>query len=79
MKMSKQLYERLSAKVEALDNPRRRAAYAEGGLSSERYRWDLFWSVCGFLESGLWDKEIADLKDDHIDTALRRIVPKLTN
>ena len=40
------------------------------------YRWDLLWAVHGQLPDVL-RKELDDLRDTHIDTALRRIVAHL--
>ena len=39
-----------------------------------RYRWDLFYTVKAYNAFGGHDK---DYKHDHIDTALRSIVPPL--
>jgi len=40
---------------------------------NQRFRWDLFWAVRHQFDVDLWSY----LLDEHIDTALRRIVPKL--
>lgn len=53
----------------------RRARYRAERLTDKRYRWDLLWA-CGmakFVINTLYDY----CNDDHIDTALREIVPPL--
>lgn len=79
----------LRERVAPCDTPQRRAKYADRAFPradkvqdiNKRYRWDLLWM------SGLkiGDREgvggelalYAYLKDSHIDTALRTIVPDL--
>jgi hypothetical protein len=64
-------FEELKAKVlEAeRDNPKMRAEYKVLKLSAMRYRWDLLW-ISGVKTTKYYDY----LNDDHIDTALRKIV-----
>jgi len=45
------------------------AAYREAGLSAERCRWDLYWTVTD-RDNTL--RAPRDWKDAHIDTLLRR-------
>ena len=73
MKIQASHYEHLAAAVAPLDTAERRAAYVAAGLSDERYRWDLTYAA----KLSLWicDTLYPYLNDDHIDTALRRIVP----
>ena len=40
-----------------------------------RLRWDIFWMV--FKHSLVLREAVKDLKDDHIDTALRRLMREL--
>lgn len=82
MKMKQEHFEYLRERIAPLDTPSNRQAYREGRFSKadrtkdkdKRYRWDLLWAtgqvgwMCGNLDY---------LNDDHIDTALRRIVPPL--
>lgn len=84
MKMSAALYDWLRAAIERYDTVTRRAAYREGRFPRAdrtrdlnlRYRWDLLWTVYGMLPDTL-RPELSDLRDTHIDTALRRIVAPL--
>jgi hypothetical protein len=68
--------EALRARIELLDTPANRAPYltlVEPVRDIDvRYRWDLFWAADGMQALN------ADYTDDHIDTALRTIVPALT-
>jgi len=69
MKMSQGTYEVLASAVSRVEiaHPYLKAAYQRKGLSWERYRWDLLHRTS--LSRRLYDE---GLKDDHIDTALRR-------
>jgi hypothetical protein len=71
MKMTSEDYENL--KLEIIDtlneNPQMWAEYKKIGLSHKRYRWDLLW-LSGFDITSLYHY----LNDDHIDTALRRLL-----
>lgn len=75
MKIQASHYEHLAAAVAPLDTPERRAAYVAAGASSTRYRWDLTYatSLTPWICSTLYPY----LNDEHIDTALRRIIPPL--
>lgn len=75
MKIQASHYEHLAAAVTPLDTPERRAAYVAAGASSTRYRWDLTYaaSLTPWICSTLYPY----LNDDHIDTALRRIIPAI--
>ena len=84
MKMSAVLYDWLRAEIERHDTEARRTAYREGRYPRAdrtkdvdmRYRWDLLRAVHGALPDTL-RPELNDLRDTHIDTALRRIVAQL--
>lgn len=65
----------LRATIEPLDTKERRAAYVAAGLSDKRYRWDLTYAAG--LTPWICDTLYPYCNDDHIDTALRRIVPPL--
>lgn len=81
MKMSGQHFEELRAAIAPLDTEERRAAYRTGDFPradkvqdlNMRYRWDLFWAVGAHYRLYV----AGGLKDSHIDTALRSIVPIL--
>jgi hypothetical protein len=58
------------AVLEVLDeNPDMEKEYAKLGLSPKRYRWDALW-LSGVEVTKYYDY----LNDDHIDTALRKIL-----
>lgn len=80
MKIRPEDYEKLRAATARLDTAENRAAYRAGRFPrseltkdvNKRYRWDLLYG------SGLDLREMYSyLSDEHIDTALRRIVPPL--
>lgn len=77
MKMSDELFGALKDAVEPLDTQKARNNYLNADLSDERYRWDLFWAATrqDFNINDLYNVE--GLKDSHVDTALRKIVPPL--
>lgn len=84
MKMPPALFDWLRTAIECHDTAARRAAYREGRYPraertrdlNMRYRWDLLWAVHGALPDAL-RAELNELRDAHIDTALRRIVAQL--
>lgn len=56
-----------------------RRSYAERGLSHMRFRWDCYWAVQDRdkrweITKGIYDR---GLNDNHIDSALKRIVGDL--
>lgn len=68
--MTKKDFEAMKAAVAPFDTDDARAAYAKYGLSAMRYRWDLLYrSKFSILHMYNY------LNDDHIDTALKAIVP----
>ncbi|QXN74359.1 hypothetical protein SEA_CAFASSO_144 [Gordonia phage Cafasso] len=79
MKMSPEHLEALRARIAPLDTPERRARYIAGRYPraehtkdlAMRYRWDLFHEVRGYQVWTVLD----GYETEHIDTALRRIVP----
>lgn len=75
MKIRSEHLARMNAAVAPLDTTERRTVYKARGLSSERYRWDLFWFADKYIDTIFC--ELDYLLDAHIDTALRRIVPPL--
>lgn len=84
MKMTPALFDWLRDAIERYDTAALRAAYREGRYPRAdrtrnldlRYRWDLLWAVHGQMPDSL-RHELSDLRDTHIDTALRRIVAQL--
>ena len=58
-----------------VDTPANREAYIKAGLSSKRYRWDCFRLSGGI--SFLCNELYAYMNDDHMDTALRKLIPDL--
>lgn len=79
MKMRPDDFTKLKAAIEPLDTAKRRADYLMGWFPNAdrckdvemRYRWDLLWDSKAF--SGL----PSDLEDEHIHTALKKIIPLL--
>lgn len=84
MKMTLPTFTALQGVIQHADTDQRRAAYREGRYPNAertrdadmRYRWDLLWAVIGLLPDAARG-EVYNLKDTHIDTALRRIVSHL--
>ena len=80
MRVSADILETMRERIEQYDIPQRRATYLAGEFPRAdavkdldvRYRWDLFYLVKGFEIVGT-----GEFTSDHIDTALRRIVPPL--
>ena len=75
MKIQASHYEHLAAAVTPLDTAERRAAYKAAGHTNKRYRWDLTYAAR--LTPWICSTLYPYCNDDHIDTALRRIVPPL--
>ena len=82
MKMKKEHFDMLKSDIEAVKrkHPSAETLYREGKFPraeqtkdvNKRFRWDLFWAVHRYY------RELFDyLNDDHIDTALRKIVPDI--
>ena len=83
MKIPPELFAQMRAEIEPLDTPANRARYLAGDFPradrckdrNMRYRWDLFYEMIDLRRA--YKMEALPLKgylDDHIDTALRRIV-----
>lgn len=72
---------RAAMRASAKKYPNSYDQYMRQGLSEMRYRWDLFWSTGIKIGDGKGvrgDINLhAYLNDDHIDTALRKIVKEL--
>ena len=89
MKITNYDYQRLQAAITPLDTPERRAKYIAGEFKNagkvtdleKRYRWDLLWASKLTIAGGTTihgDLNLyAYMDDEHIDTALRKIVPPL--
>ena len=84
MKVTPEHYARLEAAIKPLDKPEYRDQYRERRIVraetvkdiDERYRWDLYWYAAR-LNSGAVIDSTDGYTMNHIDTALRRIVPLL--
>lgn len=71
----------LAAAIAPLDTAERRETYRAGRFArsdkvrdlDKRYRWDLYWDCAYRLDYDQYE----DLKDSHIDTALRALVTPL--
>ena len=75
MKMQTAHFDHIADKINALDTPALRAAYRDAGLSLKRYQWDVTYQVG--LTAYICDTLYSYLNDDHIQTALNRIIPAL--
>ena len=83
MKLPKEAIEELRSAIAPLDTTEMRERYRSGDFHrsehvkdhDKRYRWDLL-AMSGFQVWILYD--LYDVNDNHIDTALRAIVPTLT-
>lgn len=81
MKISKETFAQLTDAIQPIDTEVCRARYRAGEFPrasetkdiNKRYRWDLFYFIRGFE---ILDGQ-SDITTEHIDTALRRIVPSL--
>ena len=67
----------ITAAVQAVDNPERRAKARIGNHSNMRYRWDCLWATG--LTQWICDNIYPYANDDHLDTVLRNAVPNLNN
>lgn len=86
MKMSDADFSQLREVISPLDTPERRQAYREGKYPrseftkdvNKRYRWDLIFAAGGRFQQGNFMSELYKyLTDDHIYTALKKLVPDL--
>jgi hypothetical protein len=75
MKMQTAHFDHIAEKIAALDTPALRAAYRDAGLSLKRYQWDVTWKAG--LTTYICDTLYPYLNDDHIQTALNRIIPAI--
>jgi hypothetical protein len=75
MKMQTAHFDHIAEKIAALDTPALRAAYRDAGLSLKRYQWDMTWKAG--LSAYICDTLYPYLNDDHIQTALNRIIPAI--
>lgn len=83
MKITPEHFAALKALVGPADTPERRALYLAGKYHNAdrtkdldmRYRWDLYHAT---VKYDAWTKAVYEYaNDNHIDTALRAIVPPL--
>ncbi len=90
MKIQKEHVEKLRLLVAEFDTPEVRERYRKGEFPranevqdlNKRYRWDLLWAVAAKYrrdnnEAWLFDEWGDDVKNSHIDTALRAVVEEL--
>ena len=78
MKMDTKRYENLKKEVKRFHSYGLQESYRRQGLSDKRYRWDLFFKTYRVGDLDL-RKYYKDLNDDHIDTALRRIMREINS
>lgn len=85
MRMTEYQFNNVKSAVSKLDTAKNRRAAKERGMSSMSYRWALFFEAGGtrlLTLPGMEDSsDVAarrgNLKDRHVETALRRIIPNL--
>jgi hypothetical protein len=75
MKMLKEHFDHIAAKISELDSPYQREVYRNAGLSLKRYQWDITYQVG--LTAYICETLYPYLNDDHIQTALNRIIGEL--
>lgn len=75
MKMQSAHFDHIAAKIAELDSPYLRGAYRNAGLSLKRYQWDVTYQVG--LTAYICETLYSYLNDDHIQTALNRIIPAI--
>jgi hypothetical protein len=86
MKMPKDLFELIKAKIQPLNTEERIACYIDGKFSGShriktqkdlhtRLAWDLFWMIQG--QGNDIYMSLSFLNDSHIETALKQIVPSI--
>lgn len=75
MKMQTVHFDYIAEKIAALDSPYLRGVYRNAGLSLKRYQWDMTWKAG--LSAYICDTLYPYLNDDHIQTALNRIIPAI--
>lgn len=84
LKIKAEHLQKLKVGIQRLDTPTQRHRYINGDFSraaqtkdlDKRYRWDLYWAASRG-DSGCHSELCAYLNDDHIDSALRSIIPPL--
>ena len=77
MKIKPEHFAHLSAALAKVDTDFHRGRYANAGLSTRRYQWDAV-RAAGLMP-WLCDTLYTYLNDEHIQTALNRIVKPLEN
>lgn len=75
MKIKRAHFDYMAEKIAFLDTAALRAAYRDAGLSLKRYQWDISRQV-GLIPY-FCDTLYTYLNDDHVQTALNRIIPAL--
>jgi len=75
MKMKQIHFNYLRTMIGALNSEQARAEYRAKGLTLKRYQWDLTYAAG--LSRFICESLYPYLNDDHIQTALNRIVPEL--
>jgi hypothetical protein len=72
MKMKFEHFEFIKNAVQPFDTDQKRKEYALASFTHKRYRWDIVYEAR--LSTWICDNLYSYLNDDHIDTALRKIV-----
>ena len=75
MKMQSAHFDHLAEKIAELDSPYLRGVYRNAGLSLKRYQWDVTYQAG--LTAYICETLYSYLDDNHIQTALNRIIPAL--
>lgn len=85
MRYPSDLLQSLADAIHPLDTPERRAMYVSGNFPradkvkdiNKRYRWDMMYTIPEHFTRFVKPAYDLGCNDDHVDTALRRLVPQL--
>lgn len=77
MKINGETYDKLERLIrDTMESLGRNAVLSESTkFNGKLFRWDMYWCACARHEDDM--PTVCEFKDDHIDTALRRIVPSI--
>jgi hypothetical protein len=79
MKVKPEHYEKLKAAIDKIDREKaaRHKALGLGNDKDMRFRWDVMWAIPYKIRRDIIDELYEYCNDEHIDTALKKIVKEL--